>query len=125
MVRANVSVAMPRLLTLLALLAPFALPHALRAAESEPEPPQEHQLLCRFDDGGWRPSKVLDYGFAIALEQPDGSTSTYHFAVDTAPPRGGRAVDNFGENWSIAKQASPYSLDFNQSGSSRRIACKA
>ena len=65
------------------------------------------------------------YGFAIALEQPDGSTSTYHFAVDTAPPRGGRAVDNFGENWSIAKQASPYSLDFNQSGSSRRIACKA
>jgi hypothetical protein len=125
MVSSHALVAMPRLCTLLALLAPMSLPLPLQAADQEPEPPQVHQLLCRFDDGGWRRSKVLDYGFAIELEQPDASVSTYHFAVDTAPPRGGRAVDNFGENWSIAKQPSPYSLMFTQPGSSRRIACKA
>lgn len=124
MVRLNASVAMPRLIPFLALMAPLLLPSALRAAAQDPEPPQVHHLQCRFDDGGWRRSKVLDYGFAIELEQPNGSISTYHFAVDTAPPRGGRAVDNFGENWSIAKQPSPYSLNFNQLGSSKRIDCK-
>ena len=64
------------------------------AAASEPEPPTTRQLSCRFNGGGWRNTRVVDYGFAIEVDQPSGETATYHFAVDTSPPRGGKAVDN-------------------------------
>ena len=74
------------------------------AAASEPEPPTTRQLSCRFNGGGWRNTRVVDYGFAIEVDQPSGETATYHFAVDTSPPRGGKAVDNFGESWLIAQR---------------------
>ena len=94
------------------------------AAAGEPEPPTTRQLSCRFNGGGWRNTRV-DYGFAIEVDQPSGETATYHFAVDTSPPRGGKAVDNFGESWLIAKVPAPYSLDFSQGTGPQSIQCKS
>ena len=100
-------------------------PMAAVAAASEPEPPTTRQLSCQFNGGGWRSTRVVDYGFAIEVDQPSGETATYHFAVDTSPPRGGRAVDNFGESWLIAKVPTPYSLDFSQGTGRQTIQCKS
>ena len=41
------------------------------AAASEPEPPTTRQLSCRFNGGGWRNTRVVDYGFAIEVDQPE------------------------------------------------------
>ena len=95
------------------------------AAAGEPESPTTRQLSCRFNGGGWRNTRVVDYGFAIEVDQPSGETATYHFAVDTSPPRGGKAVDNFGESWLIAKVPAPYSLDFSQGTGPQSIQCKS
>ena len=99
------------------------LQNAVMAVEGEPNPVQSRTMQCRFEGGAWRSSRVVDYGSAIELEHPDGSSMTYHFAVDTAPPFGGVAVDNQGSRWAIAKQPSPYQLSFRKASSGRTIEC--
>ena len=99
------------------------LQNAVLAVEGEPNPVQPRTMQCRFEGGAWRSSRVVDYGSAIELEHPDGSSMTYHFAVDTAPPFGGVAVDNQGSRWAIAKQPSPYQLSFRKASSGRTIEC--
>ena len=94
------------------------------AAASEPEPPTTRQLSCRFNGGGWRNTRVVDYGFAIEVDQPSGETATYHFAVDTSPRAAARRSTTL-ESWLIAKVPAPYSLDFSQGTGPQSIQCKS
>ena len=57
------------------------------AAASEPEPPTTRQLSCRFNGGGWRNTRVVDYGFAIEVDQPSGETPPTTSLLTPPPAR--------------------------------------
>ena len=107
------------------IVALLLLTPSVLAAAPEPNPVQPRKMRCRFGAQGERASRVADYGSAIELEQPGGTTMTYHFAVDTAPPLGGTAVDNQGVSWEIVKQPSPYQLNFRNVSSNQTIECRS